>query len=616
MSNRNLIHSKRFIALVGAASVCLFLLVLLDKSVQPHEGEVHETYPTGGATEGPKTLSPQAKANIDLKTEAVDLHTIEEVVHVTGSVKAKPKQLAHVTPRIGGIVQRVYFNLGDRVQKGKPLLELESLELQADQIHLIQASKRAKQLKNTFDNLKTVSAKKLRLELTNRGIDYVESLTDVRRREAALAQLKAVSVGKIKTKLEQMRVELVKANVELQLLEASLKRVEALAEKRIPAKKELIEKQAEYAKGVNELEGAKRQFRLLGVKEGTIEQILHSSGDAPILSLLSDGAESDDRGLEKYTPLLEGAAELVTAESESQAAVIKVETSKQRLLATSVTEAQIRELADTGTITSLRDMPIDTLIENHLALLEDPGVLVERESAYQEAEIELNGTMRRLQALGLTTSELNEVIEKGEPRHQLTVTAPVSGQIVEQGATLGATVEPNNTLFQILDTTTVLVEGDVLADALASIQVGQDVRIRSAAYPQAVFTGKVFAISDVMDTEKRTAHLWVDVDNPERKLKPGMFAELRVVTARKAEVIAVPLAAVLDEGAEKFVFVEEGDTYTKREIVLGAKDDQFIEVKEGLFPGDIVVVQGNHELMSASGPSKVPLAADGHAHQH
>ncbi|MBI1928154.1 efflux RND transporter periplasmic adaptor subunit, partial [Candidatus Poribacteria bacterium] len=86
---------------------------------------------------------------------------------------------------------------------------------------------------------------------------------------------------------------------------------------------------------------------------------------------------------------------------------------------------------------------------------------MERESAYQEAEIELNGTMRRLQALGLTTSELNEIIEKGEPRHQLTVTAPVSGQIVEQGATLGATVEPKDTLFQILDTTTVLVEGDV-----------------------------------------------------------------------------------------------------------------------------------------------------------
>jgi multidrug efflux pump subunit AcrA (membrane-fusion protein) len=95
-----------------------------------------------------------------------------------------------------------------------------------------------------------------------------------------------------------------------------------------------------------------------------------------------------------------------------------------------------------------------------------------------------------------------------------------------------------------------------------------------------------------------------------------MFAELAVVTDRKDEAIAVPLAAVLGEGAEKFVFIEEGDVYNRREIALGAKDDRYIEVKDGLFPCDIVVVQGNHELMSATGPSKVPIADDGHAHQH
>jgi len=202
---RNFIPSKRFIALFLAAFISLFSLMLWNKSVQPNGGDDHGAYPTGGVTEGPKTLSPQAKANIDLKTEEVALHPIESVVQVTGSVKAKPKQLANVTPRIGGIVQRIYFNLGDRVQKGKPLLELESLELQADQIELIKASNSAAQLKNTWDNLKTVSAKKIRLELANRGIDYVESLADLHRREAALAQLKAVSVGKIKTKLEQMQ---------------------------------------------------------------------------------------------------------------------------------------------------------------------------------------------------------------------------------------------------------------------------------------------------------------------------------------------------------------------------------------------------------------------------
>ena len=620
LNPRNLIYLRRFAVLSFAAFISFFALMFGIKSVQPNGDDDHGAYPTSGIAEGPRKLSDQAKANIGLKTEEVNIHAIESVVSITGSVKAQPKQIAHVTPRVGGIVKRLNFNLGERVRRGQTLLELESLELGADQIELIEASNQVQRLKNAHDSLKAVSAKKIRLDLADRQIDYLESLKERHRVEMALAQLKAVSAGKITMELERMRVELVKADVELKLLDASLKRIESLAEKRISAKKELIEKQAEYAKGKSELEGAKRGLLMLGVTEATIQKVVESKGNESVLTFLSDGEKSGNpyhkELLEKYVVLLEDPAELVASETEYQGAVIKVETTKQKLLAAGLTDAQIQELAETGTIRSVRDMSIDTLLDNYIALLEEPGALVESESTYREAVIGLDKTRSKLQMLGVTSSEISEVMETGEPSTRFTVTAPASGQIISQHVTLGATVEPADMLFEILDTATVWIEGDVYEDTLAKIQEGQNVRIRFAAYPKEVFTGKVSIISDDVDVEKRAAHLWIELENPNRKLKPGMFAELDVVIGRKDEVIAVPLAAVLGEGAEKFVFIEEGDVYNRREIALGTKDDRYVEVKDGLFPGDIVVVQGNHELMSASGPSKVPIADDGHAHQH
>ena len=80
------------------------------------------------------TLTDKAKANIGLETAEADLRAIERVVQVTGNIIAHPQRQAIVTPRIGGIVKRIHFNLGDSVKKGDVLIELESLELQLQRL--------------------------------------------------------------------------------------------------------------------------------------------------------------------------------------------------------------------------------------------------------------------------------------------------------------------------------------------------------------------------------------------------------------------------------------------------------------------------------------------------
>ena len=105
------------------------------------------------------------------------------------------------------------------------------------------------------------------------------------------------------------------------------------------------------------------------------------------------------------------------------------------------------------------------------------------------------------------------------------------------------------------------------------------------------------------------------VDNPAHHLKPGMFAEQTIVLEKMADVLSVPLNAVIEDTGSRYVFVENGSTYTMREIVAGSADDRYIEIKDGLSPGEHVVIHGQHQLLRAT--VKAPEGQHAHAgHTH
>ena len=94
-----------------------------------------------------------------------------------------------------------------------------------------------------------------------------------------------------------------------------------------------------------------------------------------------------------------------------------------------------------------------------------------------------------------------------------------------------------------------------------------------------------------------------------------MFAEQTLVIEKLDDVLSVPLSAVLQDSATQIVFVQSGNTYVKHEVEVGVKDDQYIEIRDGLLPGEFVVVQGTHQLMSASaGSAAVVDPHAGHSH--
>lgn len=187
----------------------------------------------------------------------------------------------------------------------------------------------------------------------------------------------------------------------------------------------------------------------------------------------------------------------------------------------------------------------------------------------------------------------------GNPPPLVPLMAPLSGLITHWDANVGEAVDPSTVLFQIVDPSVLWVEGDIPEHYAAQVKPGQSVRISVVALPGEVFTGKIIRMSGMVEPEKRTMHIWVEVANSKYQLKPEMFSELAVVVGNSSQVLAVPIKTILKSGGETFVFVESGGRYLRQNVVVGLSDDRYAEIKENLFEGDLVVTQGNYELMSS-----------------
>lgn len=371
-----------------------------------HEDGKADSHDEGKEATAGFKLSAEEKANIGLRTVVADLQPIENVIRISGVVKPHPDKEAQVSSRVSGKVAALFFQVGDTVQRGQRLAEIQSAEIQ------------------------------------------------------------------------KLQVELIQAENKLVLHRTELDRIQRLVESKIAAQKELIAAQNQHQTALNEIDGLTQQLILLGLPESAVKK----------------------------------------ARAEKSVSTFAV-------------------------------------------------------------------------------------------------LSPLNGVVAERGVVLGETVEPNKVMFKIFDPSVVFVEGDAFEDAAPQLKVGQQVRIRLAAYPGEVFTGKIARFSPVIDPQKRTIHLWVEVANRGGTLKPNLFAEMDAVVGGSKEVLAIPAEAIITTEGASFVFVEEKGGYRRADIVLGAKDDRFAEVKSGLLPGDRVVTLGKQQVYTKSLMAREGGAAlGGHAH--
>ena len=176
------------------------------------------------------------------------------------------------------------------------------------------------------------------------------------------------------------------------------------------------------------------------------------------------------------------------------------------------------------------------------------------------------------------------------------VIAPFSGMVIEKNAVLGELAPVDKSLFTVANLSTVWIESDFYEKDLSSIQVGAAAQVTVAAYPDAVFEGKLAYISSTVDPQTHTVKGRIEVHNPRLALKPGMFANVALVSGSRVEGLAVPETAIILFKGEPSVFRAEGNRFEPQAVQTGAYANGYVVIRSGLKAGDRVVTAGAYQL--------------------
>ena len=245
--------------------------------------------------------------------------------------------------------------------------------------------------------------------------------------------------------------------------------------------------------------------------------------------------------------------------------------------------------------------------------------VLEARAAFREATVDLATTEETLHLYGLGQKEVEALHYEDRQASLYTVRAPFDGQVVEKHVTVGELVTPDRNIFTVADLDRVWIWIDVYERDLRGVHLEDEAEVEADAYPGALFRGLVSYLSAQVDTDTRTVRARIDVPNPEEKLRPGMFARVRLFDPhgaqgrrRAADSLVVPEGAVQRDGEESIVFVPTGPlTFERREVRTGRKAGGLVEILGGLEAGEQVVVEGAFLLKSEA--SKEAMGA-GHEH--
>jgi len=218
--------------------------------------------------------------------------------------------------------------------------------------------------------------------------------------------------------------------------------------------------------------------------------------------------------------------------------------------------------------------------------------------AFSDQQLEL----ARLKYEALTTGSAQAGVDQAEAAllsartalDKCAITSPIDGVVGSIGLSLGDTANPAAAAAIVSDTAELQVEVMVSESEVSYIQKGSAVEVNINAVQEEAFTGQVESIASVADPTKRNYTVKVALPNPDGRIKSGMFAELKINTLSKKNIIAIPVGGVIPKGGRDIVFVVDQDNRAREgEVKTGIKNDQYIEIISGLQAGQEVIVKGN-----------------------
>ncbi|NET84548.1 MAG: efflux RND transporter periplasmic adaptor subunit [Moorea sp. SIO1F2] len=355
------------------------------------------------------------------------------------------------------------------------------------------------------------------------------------------------------------------------------------------------------------------------VKKGQAVAVISS------LELIELRVESLDRLTEAKATLGEAEANLELArenlERQRQIAAAEIDEAETQLAVAQEEYDKDLALAIEGALARRQMLESKTKLAEAKTLLKrafSRRDVLEAEAELKRAQTAVKAAKSRVQLSDTTyKTRLEQLSNSANEQGKVTVLAPISGTVAQWQVSLGESFEDaGGQLMTIVNNNQVWATANIYEKDLYKVKIGQKVRLEVSSLPNQTFTGQVSQIDPIVAGQTRVVPVRVRLDNPGGQLKPGMFAQLNILTDKTSvATLAIPQDALVDANGKQLVYVENGQNfYEPVELALGSSFGDLVEVKSGLFEGDQIVAEGGVMLYAQSlrGGSK----ADHHEHDH
>lgn len=273
-----------------------------------------------------------------------------------------------------------------------------------------------------------------------------------------------------------------------------------------------------------------------------------------------------------------------------------------------------KQLAEAGALPRRNVLESQTQLAEakaELAKAKSRKEVIAAENQLRRAQAALEAAKKRISlSNSIYRTRLQQLGNSANTQGLVTVKAPISGKIATREASVGQTFnDAGGKLMTIINDSRVFATANIYEKDLDRVKIGQKITLKVASIPERSFSGRISRVGTAVEGETRVLPVQAEINNTGGMLKPGMFAELEIFTQEASKaVLAIPISAVVDVNGKKLVYVQTGNaSYQKVEVTLGQTSKDMVEVKTGLFEGDLIVTQRAPQLYAQSlrGSSKL-----------
>jgi Cu(I)/Ag(I) efflux system membrane fusion protein len=229
--------------------------------------------------------------------------------------------------------------------------------------------------------------------------------------------------------------------------------------------------------------------------------------------------------------------------------------------------------------------------------LYSPELVNAQEEFVQALNVGNKGLIRasrsRLDALGIPASQVKRLEENRKPSQTIPIYAPQDGVVSTLQVREGMFIKPSTRIMSLADLSSVWLLAEIFERQVDWVKVGQPAEVSLAFLPGRTWEGKVEYIYPSLDPKTRTLKARLRFSNPDEALKPNMYANVKIYGGPKDDVIVIPIEALIRTGREERVIIARGEgRFESRPVRAGIESGEWVEILEGVEPGDNIVVSG------------------------